>query len=432
MPVAVLVLGAAVFALGTSEFMLSGLLPEVADDLDVSIPAAGLLISAFAIGMVVGAPLLAAATQRLPRRLTLVWLLAVFAVGHVVGALAPAYWVLFLCRVVSALACAGFWAVGAAVAISLVPVHARARAMAVMIGGLSIANIAGVPGGAVLGQSLGWRSAFWAVALLTVAGLVGVLLLVPRAAEREADERPPLRSELRIYRDPLVWLAVATTALFAAGTFCFFSYLAPLLTDVTGLDEGWVPVVLVLYGVGALIGTVAGGRLADAHMFGTLYVGLGAAAAVLALAAVTAHNAVAAVTLSGLLGLASFLCAPGLNARIFNVATADAPTLAGATVTSAFNTGNTLGPWVGGLVISAGLGYAATAWVGALLVLGALVGAWLQSRAGRPGQVVAGSAASAGSAGSAGSAAGPVGQPVSRRSSERTLNRAVDSQRPAP
>ncbi|WP_290443902.1 Cmx/CmrA family chloramphenicol efflux MFS transporter [Streptomyces sp. MP131-18] len=389
LPLAVYVIGAAIFALGTSEFMLSGLLPEVADDLDVSIPTAGLLISAFAIGMVVGAPVLAAATQRLPRRTTLVGLLAVFALGHVVGALAPGYAVLFVCRVVSALACAGFWAVGAAVAISLVPAHARARTMAVMIGGLSIANIAGVPGGAALGQSLGWRSAFWAVALMTAVGLVGVLLFVPRTSPRDdASERPALRTELRVYRNPQVWLAMATTALFAAGTFCFFSYLAPLLTDVTGLGEGWVPVVLVLYGVGALIGTALGGRLADAHMFGTLYSGLTAAVVVLALVAMTAQYAVAVVLLSALLGLAAFLCAPGLNARIFDVASG-APTLAGATATSSFNAGNTVGPWAGGLVISGGLGYAWTAWLGALLVLGALAGAWLQSRGTRPARVIA-------------------------------------------
>ncbi|MFR9722698.1 Cmx/CmrA family chloramphenicol efflux MFS transporter [Streptomyces sp. MS19] len=389
MPLAVYVLGAAVFALGTSEFMLSGLLPEMADDLDVSIPTAGLLISAFAIGMIVGAPVLAAATQRLPRRLTLVGLLAVFAAGHVVGALAPGYGVLFVCRVVSALACAGFWAVGAAVAVSLVPRDARARAMAVMIGGLSVANVTGVPAGAVLGQSLGWRSAFWAVGVLALLGLAGVLLLVPATPAGPAEARMPLRQEARVYRDPQVWLASVTIALFAAGTFCFFSYLAPLLTDVAGLDEGWVPAVLVLYGVGAFGGTVLGGRLADAHMFGTLYTGLLAAFGVLVLAALTAETAVAIVILSGLLGFACFLCAPGLNARIFEVAGAGAPTLAGATATSAFNTGNALGPWAGGLVISGGLGYAWTAWVGALMVLAAFGGAWLQARGVRRSVVIA-------------------------------------------
>ncbi|MFF2378251.1 Cmx/CmrA family chloramphenicol efflux MFS transporter [Streptomyces xiamenensis] len=409
LPTAVLILGVAVFALGTSEFMLSGLLPEVAGDLDVSIPTAGLLISAFAIGMVVGAPVLAVATQRLPRRVTLIGLLAAFGVGHVVGALADGYALLFTSRVVSALACAGFWAVGAAVAISLVPVDARARAMAVMIGGLSIANIAGVPGGAFLGQHLGWRSSFWAVTLMTAVALVGVVLFVPRdrkAAEGEATARPRLREELRVYRDGAVLLAMATTVLFAAGTFCLFSYLAPLLTDVTGLSESWVPGVLVLYGAGALGGTIVGGRVADAHMFGTLYAGLGGAATVLAVLALTAQFPVAAVLLAGLLGFASFLCAPALNARIFNV-TEGAPTLAGATATSSFNLGNTLGPWVGGLVINAGFGYTWTAWVGALIALGGLGLAFAQSRLSvRRSRVVAG---------------GTAGQPVSSESSAATL-----------
>ncbi|MGP3969422.1 Cmx/CmrA family chloramphenicol efflux MFS transporter [Streptomyces sp. 6N223] len=391
MPLAVYVLGLAVFALGTSEFMLSGLLPEVADDLDVSIPTAGLLISAFAIGMVVGAPLLAAATQRLPRRLTLIGLLVVFGLGHVVGALAPTYAVLFACRVLSALACAGFWAVGATVAVSLVPTGARARALAVMIGGLSTATVVGVPAGAVLGQHLGWRSAFWAVALMTAVGLVGVVLFVPRTEPGHGEGRPPrLRAEVRMYRDPRVWLAIVTIALFAAGTMCFFSYLAPLLTDVAGLGEGWVPVTLVLYGAGALLGTVIGGRIADAHMFGTLYAGLGAATGILVLLALTAHSPAAAVTLSGLLGFGAFLCSPGLNARVFNVAGATAPTLAGATVTSAFNSGNTLGPWIGGLVISSGLGYVATAWVGAALVAGSVVGVAFQARDASRSRVVAG------------------------------------------
>ncbi|MGP4110171.1 Cmx/CmrA family chloramphenicol efflux MFS transporter [Streptomyces sp. 4N509B] len=418
MPVAVYVLGGATFSLGTSEFMLAGLLPEVADDMDVSIPTAGLLISAFAIGMVVGAPGLAVATQRLPRRLTLISLLVVFGVGHVMGAVAPNYAVLFVSRVVSALACAGFWAVGAAVAVSLVPHGSRARALSVMIGGLSIANIAGVPGGALLGQHLGWRASFWAVAALTAVSLAGVVFLVPRAErgasgesrEETGDGRPGIRSELRIYRDRSVWLAMATIALFAAGTMCFFSYLAPLLTDVTGLGEGWVPVVLVLYGAGALLGTMVGGRLADAHMFGTLYVSFVTATAMLVLIAITVEVPVAVVALSGLLGLGAFLSAPGLNARIFNLASVTAPTLAGATVTAAFNAGNTAGPWLGGLVIGGGLGYVWTAWAGALLVGGALVTTFLQAREASRSRVVANAAGSAGAGGASGAAGSLAGE----------------------
>ncbi|MEU2682960.1 Cmx/CmrA family chloramphenicol efflux MFS transporter [Streptomyces hygroscopicus] len=366
MPLAVYILGLSVFALGTSEFMLSGLLQPVARDMGVSIPEAGLLISAFAIGMVVGAPVLAAATLRLPRRTTLMALLAVFGLGQIAGALAPSYGVLFASRVVSALACAGFWAVGAAVAVSLVPVGARAKAMAVMVGGLSIANIAGVPAGAFLGQHAGWRAAFWAVAGLSALGLAGVVTLVPRTEVPTGDDRPRLKAELRIYRDPQVWLALAATALSGGAVFCLFSYLGPLLTDTAGLDEGWVPTVLALFGVGALLGTVIGGRIADAHLFGTMSGGIVASTVVLSALALTAHSPVAAVTLALMLGFTAFFTAPALNARMFNLANA-APTLAGATNTSAFNIGNTVGPWLGGLVIDAGWGYPAVAWTGAAL-----------------------------------------------------------------
>ncbi|MFG2294035.1 Cmx/CmrA family chloramphenicol efflux MFS transporter [Streptomyces sp. NPDC048603] len=370
MPVAVYILGLSVFALGTSEFMLSGLLPPIAEDMGVSIPRAGLLISAFAIGMVIGAPLLAVATLRLPRRTTLIALISLFGLGQVAGALAPSYELLFASRVVAALACAGFWAVGAAVAIAMVPVDARARAMAVMIGGLSIANVLGVPAGAFLGEHLGWRSAFWAVGAASAVALVGILLRVPRIPLPEV--RPSLVRELRIYRDRQVWLSIGVTALAAGGVFCAFSYLAPLLTDVAGLGSGWVPWVLALFGVGALAGTTVGGRVADAHLFGVMIWGIVASTAFLTALAVFASAAVAAVGLSFLLGVSAFFTAPALNARMFNVAGA-APTLAGATTTAAFNLGNTGGPWLGGTVIDAGLGYTATAWAGAGMTLAAIV-----------------------------------------------------------
>ncbi|MEU0370076.1 Cmx/CmrA family chloramphenicol efflux MFS transporter [Streptomyces sp. NPDC006283] len=369
MPLAVYILGLSVFALGTSEFMLSGLLPPIAEDMDVSIPRAGLLISAFAVGMVVGAPLLAVATLRLPRKTTLVALISVFGLGQLAGALAPSYEILFASRVISALACAGFWAVGAAVAIAMVPVTSRARAMAVMIGGLSIANVLGVPAGAFLGEHLGWRSAFWAVGAASAVALVGVLTLIPRIPLPE--RAPRLKQELSIYRDRQVWLAVAITALAAGGVFCAFSYLAPLLTDVAGLDAGWVPMVLALFGIGALIGTTVGGRVADAHLFGVMLSGIAASTVLLAALALFASYAAAAITLSFLLGFSAFFTAPALNARMFNVAGA-APTLAGATTTAAFNLGNTGGPWFGGVVIDADFGFASTAWAGAAMTVVAI------------------------------------------------------------
>ncbi|MDG9681163.1 MFS transporter [Streptomyces sp. DH18] len=369
MPLAVYILGLSVFALGTSEFMLSGLLPPIADDMNVSIPQAGLLISAFAIGMVVGAPLLAVATLRLPRRTTLIALISVFGLGQIAGALAPTYEILFVSRVLSALACAGFWAVGAAVAIAMVPVNSRARAMAVMIGGLSVANVLGVPLGAFLGEHFGWRSAFWAVGAASAVALVGVVTRIPHIPLPE--KKPELKRELAIYRDRQVWLAIVITALAAGGVFCAFSYLAPLLTDVAGLDSGWVPWILGLFGAGALIGTVIGGRVADAHLFGVLLSGITASTVFLVALALFASSQAAVIALAFLLGLSAFFTAPALNARMFNVAGA-APTLAGATTTAAFNLGNTSGPWLGGTVIDLDFGFASTAWAGAAMTALAL------------------------------------------------------------
>ncbi|WP_406094107.1 Cmx/CmrA family chloramphenicol efflux MFS transporter [Streptomyces sp. NBC_01013] len=396
MPLAVYILGLSVFALGTSEFMLSGLLPPIADDMNVSIPRAGLLISAFAIGMVVGAPLLAVATLRLPRRTTLIALISVFGLGQVAGALAPTYEVLFASRVISAFACAGFWAVGAAVAIAMVPVNSRARAMAVMIGGLSIANVLGVPLGAFLGENLGWRSAFWAVGAASAVALAGVTTMIPRIPL--PDRKPQLKRELGIYRDRQVWLSIVLTALAAGGVFCAFSYLAPLLTDVAGLDSGWVPTVLSLFGIGALVGTMIGGRVADAHLFGVLLSGIAASTVFLAALAMFASNQAAVIVLSFLLGLSAFYTAPALNARMFNVAGA-APTLAGATTTAAFNLGNTGGPWLGGTVIDLDFGFEATAWAGAAMTVLALVTVILSVRLQRgrnaPSRLVAGAPAAA-------------------------------------
>ncbi|MEO3978667.1 Cmx/CmrA family chloramphenicol efflux MFS transporter [Streptomyces sp. CAU 1734] len=393
MPLAVYILGLSVFALGTSEFMLSGLLTPIADDMNVSIPQAGLLISAFAIGMVIGAPLLAVATLRLPRKTTLIALISVFGLGQVAGAVAPTYEILFASRVISAFACAGFWAVGAAVAIAMVPVNSRARAMAVMIGGLSIANVLGVPAGAFLGEHLGWRSAFWAVGLASAVALVGVVTLIPRIPLPE--ERPQLKRELSIYGDRQVWLSIAITALAAGGVFCAFSYLRPLLTDVSGVSDSWVPAVLGLFGAGALIGTWVGGRVADAHLFGVMLSGITASTVFLAALALFASSPVVTIALAFLLGVSAFFTAPALNARMFNVAGA-APTLAGATTTAAFNLGNTGGPGLGGMVIDADFGFASPAWAGAAMTVVALILVAVSLRLNNGSRVVTGSPAANG------------------------------------
>ncbi|AGM06368.1 Cmx/CmrA family chloramphenicol efflux MFS transporter [Amycolatopsis keratiniphila] len=360
MPLAVCVLGLSVFALGTSEFMITGLLPGMAADLDVGIPEAGLLISAFAIGMVVGAPLLAIATLRVPRRATLMALLVVFGLSHVVGALGSGYALLFATRVVSAVACAGFWAVAAATAVALVPVERRGRALAILVGGLTVANIAGVPAGTFLGQHAGWRAAFWAVTALTVIALIGVFALVPETQNGEG--RTDVATELRLYRGGRFWLALGVIALAQAMIFATFSYLAPLLTEVAGLPESWVPGVLSLFGLGALIGITAGGRLADARPFAALYGGLAIALVALILLALSGPATPLAIIAVFLFGVAGFGVNPALNVRAFAVA-GNAPTLVGASTTAAFNVGNTVGPWLGGESIDAGLGYPSVAWV---------------------------------------------------------------------
>ncbi|SDM21606.1 Cmx/CmrA family chloramphenicol efflux MFS transporter [Allokutzneria albata] len=366
MPFAVYVLGVAVFAISTSEFMLSGLVPAIATDLAVSIPDAGMLTSAFAIGMVVGGPPLAVLTMRWERRRALAAFLVVFAVVHVVGAVSTDYAVLMVTRVLGALACAGFWAVAAVAAIGMAGENAKARAMSIVVGGTTLACVAGVPGGAFLGQHLGWRAAFWAVAVLSALSVVAVLATLPPSAPE-----PVARIELKpLFSKPLV-VAYALNALVQGATFCTFTYLAPLVTEVAGLGAGWIPGTLVLFGIGSFIGITVGGRIADARPLTVLGAGMAALALGWTLLAVTAGNAVVAVVLVFVQGLLAFGIAPVLTSRVFYLA-GFAPTLAGGLSTAAFNVGNTLGPWLGGLTIDAGLGFRSPVWVSALMMIIAL------------------------------------------------------------
>ncbi|QQC93256.1 Cmx/CmrA family chloramphenicol efflux MFS transporter [Streptomyces alfalfae] len=370
MPLAVYIVGLGIFTQGTSEFMLSGLLPGMADDLGVSVPDAGLLISAFAIGMVVGAPLLAVATLCWPRRTALMALQAVFVVAHVAGALAPGYATLFVTRVVSALAYAGYWGVAVATVVALVPADAKARAVAVVAGGLTLATIVGVPAGTLLGQHSGWRAAFWAVAAATMVSLI-CTSAVPTGGS--TGERPSVRAELRGLARPQLWLSYAVTAFAFGAVIVTFSYLAALLTEVSGLAEGWVPVVLALFGAGGMAGIAIGGRTGQSHPLGTLGLGLGALALFSALLALTAHVTAVVIVLVFLLGLAGYVTNPALQSRVFALAPG-APTLVGAVNTAAFNVGNTVAPLLGGLAIGAGYGYASVAWVGAALAAAGAAG----------------------------------------------------------
>lgn len=380
MPLAVFILGLAIFAQGTSELMLAGLLPEMAADLHVSVPEAGLLISAFAIGMLVGAPVLAVVTLRWSRRTALLTFMAVFALTHVAGALTGSYGMLFATRVAGAFVYAGFWAVAAATAVGLVPANARGRAMSVVAGGLTVATVVGLSLGTVIGQHLGWRAAFWAVAGLSALAAIGVLATIP-GGRPETATTARVADELRALVSPRLWLAFATTSLTTAALLASFSYLSAMLVDTTGLPAAWVPAVLALYGVGSMIGITIGGRTADTRPFPTLYAGVTGLVVVSAALALAAAVPVPAIVLILLLGAFGFATNPALNTRVFTLAK-DAPTLAAAMNVSSFNVGITVGPWLGGLAIGAGAGYPSVAWIGAALGLVALGVVALSARAG--------------------------------------------------
>ncbi|WP_406412310.1 MFS transporter [Streptomyces halstedii] len=377
MPFAVYVLGLAVFAQGTSEFMLSGLLSGIADDLRVSLSAAGLLTSAFAVGMVVGAPLTALAGRAWPRRRALLFFLGVFVAVHVVGALTTGYGVLLATRVVGALANAGFWAVALVTAMDLAGPERRARATAVVVGGVTVACVVGVPAGAVLGELWGWRSAFWAVALVSLPAAFALLRAVPGG---RADEVPPAsaRTELGALARPRLLLTLLVMALVQGATFCTFSYLEPLVTRVTGFGAGWVPVVLALFGAGSFAGVTLAGRLADSRPKAVIGSGLVALTAGWAALALTAAHPVAALALVPVQGALAFGTGTALISRVFQQAP-EAPTLAGSFATAAFNVGAAAGPWLGGLALGAGFGFRAPVWVSALLMGAALAGAALLS-----------------------------------------------------
>ncbi|MEU5654167.1 Cmx/CmrA family chloramphenicol efflux MFS transporter [Streptomyces sp. NPDC047737] len=373
MPFAVYVLGLAVFAQGTSEFMLSGLLSGIAGDLDVSLGAAGLLTSAFAVGMVVGAPLTALAGRAWPRRRALLFFLGVFVAVHVAGALTSSYGVLLATRVAGALANAGFWAVALVTALAMAGPHQRARATAVVVGGVTVACVVGVPAGAALGELWGWRSAFWAVALVSVPAAVALLLAVPKG-RTDGVPQVSARSELRALARPRLLLTLLVMALVQGATFCTFSYLEPLVTRVTGFGAGWVPLVLALFGVGSFAGVTLAGRLADARPHAVAGIGMAALALGWAALALTAAHPAAALALVLLQGALAFGTGTTLITRVFHLAP-DAPTLAGSFATAAFNVGAAAGPWLGGLALGAGLGFRAPVWVSALLMCAALAAA---------------------------------------------------------
>jgi DHA1 family chloramphenicol resistance protein-like MFS transporter len=365
LPLAVHLLAFSLFAMGSAEFLVAGVLPAIAADLRITLPAAGAMISAFAVGVVVGGPLLAVATLRWPRRVTLVTAQLVFAASVAAGLLTDHYGLLLATRFVAGLAYAGFWAAAAVTAVGLVTPERTARASGVVVSGLSLAMIAGGPASALLSHFTGWRGGFWAVVALTLLGAIATLAAVP---ETRAGERPRVRSELRTMARPLLWLVYGVTLLSTAAYMISYNYLAEFLTGITGVPEVWVPPILTLFGVGALAGLSIGGRIADRRPFHALLAGAVGIAAGSVLLAVFGAHAVAVVPLVAVLGIAGFVLNPAIYGRVFTIA-ADAPTLAGATAVSAFQLGISLVPLFAGLGLDSPAGTVSLPLIGAGLAL---------------------------------------------------------------
>jgi MFS transporter, DHA1 family, inner membrane transport protein len=366
---AILALATGGFAIGTTEFVTMGLLPEVADGMGVSIPQAGHVISTYALGVVVGAPLIAIFGARLPRRALLVMLMVAFAVGNLASALAQDFGQLTLARFLSGVPHGAYFGVASLVAASMVPLRRRGRAVSMVMLGLPVANVVGVPAATWMGQTLGWRTAYAAVTVVAVLTVTLVLLLVPAAPR---DTRATGRRELKAFASAQVWLTLLVGAIGFGGMFSMYSYIAPTVTEVTGLSKSAVPLFLLAFGIGAVVGTMLGGRLADWSVLRALVASSVAMGLSLALFTVAARNPVTGIVTTFVVSAVGAVLVVSLQLRLMQVA-GDAQTLGAALNHASLNAANALGAWLGGVVIAAGWGYTAPSWVGVALSLGGLV-----------------------------------------------------------
>ncbi|MER6343740.1 MFS transporter [Streptomyces sp. NPDC001595] len=373
MPLALLALAIGAFGIGTTEFVMMGLLPDVAADLHISIPSAGHLVSAYALGVVIGAPLLAAVTARMSRRAVLIGLMVLFVAGNALSAFAPDEHYLLAARFLSGLPHGAFFGVGAVVATTLVAPERKARSVSLMFLGLTVANIAGVPAATLVGQHLGWRAAFLGVSVIGLAAIASLAALIPH--DRTQAPSAGLRGELAALRSLPVWLALGTTVAGFGALFAAYSYITPMLTDSAGYAGSSVTVLLALFGVGATAGNLLGGRFADHAMRATLFGGLLALATVLAAFPLLMATPWTAALAVALLGTAAFVTGSPLQLMVMEKAAA-APSLASSANQAAFNLANAGGAWIGGLALAAGFGATSPALAGAVLaVLGLAVAA---------------------------------------------------------
>ena len=370
MPLALYALTVGAFGIGVTEFIIMGLLIQVSADLGVSISAAGLLMTGYALGVFVGAPILTLATRRLPKKTTLLVLMAIFTLGNVLAALAPTYGILMGARLVTALAHGTFFGVGSLVAVSLVAPERKASAISIMFTGLTLATLLGVPFGAWLGLAFGWRAAFWAVAAVGAVALVVLAALVPSAQEKV--EPAPLREEFAVLARPQVQLGLAMTVLGFGGVFAVFTYIQPILTQLAGFSKEAVSPILLVFGAGLVAGNLAGGRWADKGLNAALVGTLVLLTLVMGASAFAFHSAVGAVIAAFLLGAAAFATVAPLQMRVLQHAGGAGQGLASSLNIAAFNLGNAFGAWLGGVVIDHGPGLAAVPLIAAAVPLSAL------------------------------------------------------------
>lgn len=374
MPIALYALTIAAYAIGTTEFVIVGLLPTVAGDLGITLPLAGLIVSVYALGVTFGAPILTALTGRIERKPLLLGLMVLFIAGNTLAALSPTYELLLVARVLSAFAHGVFFSVGATIAADLVPEDRRASAIAMMFTGLTVAIVTGVPLGTFIGQTFGWRATFWAVAALGVITLIGIAALLPRGIAKA----PPasLLDQVRVLGSGRLLLVFAMTALGYGGTFVTFTYLATILEEITGFAASHVSLILILYGAAIAVGNLSGGRIANRDPVKALTWLFAAQAAVLVIFTLTAGAAIPALVTLTALGFLSFANVPGLQLYVVQLAKRFRPgavDVASALNIAAFNLGIALGAWIGGLVVGSSLGLAATPWVGGIMVAAAFV-----------------------------------------------------------
>jgi MFS transporter, DHA1 family, inner membrane transport protein len=381
MPLSLLALTAGAFGIGVTEFVIMGLLLQVSGDLHVSISAAGLLISGYALAVAVGAPLLTLASRHLPRKRVLLALMTIFTLGNLACALAPGYGWLMAARVLTALAHGTFFGIGSVVATGLVPPDRRASAIALMFTGLTLATLLGVPAGAWIGLHFGWRATFLAVSAVGVLAFIAVAVLVPPVPH--AGTLPPLREELAVLRRPGVLRGLAMTALGFAGVFTVVTYIQPLLTQVTGLPAAAVSPVLLVFGGGFAVGNLAGGRLADRATLPAVLGTLAALGVVLLLMPWALGTPWSAVLFVGLLGATAFATAAPLQLRVLEQATGAGQNLASSLNIAAFNLGNALGAWAGGVTVDHGPGMHSLGFVAAAITSSGLAIAWWSGSADR-------------------------------------------------